>query len=241
MFGIFRRNDLSPAVNQLLLILLGLIALVITVHIVFQLSLHQGAPSSDWSISLANRFNMDEEMSVPTWLASFLGIIVGFIGLVIAKAQKQTGAKISWWLFAAVGFFISIDELAALHELVLQEVHARAGLVGGQTLTQNAWLFILPFIVVIGIGIMTYWYRYLPRMTFFRLLIAVGVFAFGALVVEYVSTQVDRGVSQYTVGYVVLEEGLEYLGLWLLIRASLLHIAEFESGLHKRLDQLLNP
>ena len=142
-------------------------------------------------------------------------------------------------MLAAIGFFISIDELAALHELVLQGLHIQAGFGEVQTLAQNAWLLILPVIGVVGLGVMAYWFRNLPRKTFWRLLGAFAVYALGALVVEYASIQVDKGVRQYTIGYVVLEEGLEYIGLWLVIRATLLHILEYDRGLRNDLAKLL--
>jgi len=44
----------------------------------------------------------------------------------------------------------------------------------------------------------------------------------------------------YRIGEVVIEEGLELLGLWLIIRAMINHIAVHEAGLRKKLVSIIS-
>lgn len=219
--------------------LLVLIVVIIVLHITAQLLLHRGAPSGPIAVDIANRLSLDTEMSVPTWLAAFLGITAAFIALVIAAVQNGVSSKVAWYLLAGLAIFISVDEVSALHELVLQALHIKAGFGTTQSLGQNAWLFLLPVATIAAIGVLAYWYRSLPKRTYLRLLAGMAVYALGALVIEFASIQVDKGARLYTTVYVVFEEGLEFLGVWLMIRASLLHIAESEAKLNDSIKRLL--
>ncbi len=217
-----------------------LVPLVVSVilHLVTQLLLHRGAPSGPIAIDLANRLSLDAEMSVPSWLAAFYGITAGFIAFFIAKAQGSFYKRLAWYLLAAAAFFISIDEVSALHELLLQDLHAKAGYGLTQTVWDNAWWILLPVIIAGLLVVSAYWYRTIPRRTLVRLIIALGIYLIGAVGVEMASTQVDKGVRAYTAGYVVVEELLEYIGVLLVIRACLKHINEFEPDLKKKLQTI---
>lgn len=226
--------------KKFLKLLLVLIGLVIVLHVSSQLLLHRGAPSGPIAVDIANRLSLDTEMSVPTWLAAFLGVTAAFISLVIAAVQKTVSSKIAWYLLAGLALFISIDEVSALHELLLQALHIKAGFGTAQSLGQNAWLFLIPVVTVVAVGVLAYWYRILPKRTFLRLLTGMAVYALGALVIEFASIQLDKGSRLYTTVYVVAEEGLEYLGVWLMIRSSLLHIVESETKLNDNIKRLLS-
>lgn len=233
------RTGGEKAFNRILLTLLAAIFLAVTLHVVTQLSLHRGAPSGPIAIDLANRLSLDAEMSVPTWLAALLAITAGTIAIIVGRVQLKTGPKAAWYLLAAASFIISVDEVSALHELLLQDVHAKAGYGTVQTLAENAWLIILPFVAAAGIAAIIYWAIHLPRRTFWRLTAAFGIYALGAVAVEIAAIPVDKGVKTYTVGYVVVEETLELLGLWLMVRAGLLHVNESEENINKALAKLL--
>lgn len=237
----FKKKKIMAAHSQSLLsVLLLAIVSVVLLHIFWQI-IAQGSHSDNRVITdIAHRFGLDDELSVPTWLTSMMALIVAGLSWLIAKAQKSVDAKIGWLLISLVGLFISVDEVASLHELLLQSLHILAQFGDGQTFADNAWLLVLPFIIVAVIFGTRYLKKALPRDTFLNLVIAGVVYLSGALVVEFLSIQIDKSTLMYGIGMVVLEEGLELLGIWLVIRALLKHITSHESGLQKKLASLLS-
>lgn len=63
-----------------------------------------------------------------------------------------------------------------------------------------------------------------------------AVFLLGALVIEYAGIETDKTSLRYNLLLTPLEEGLELIGVWLLLRAQLLHVQVHETVLYKRLQ-----
>lgn len=237
----FRKKKIVELKSRgLLEVLLLAILSVVALHIVWQLIAHGQTADNRIITDIANRFGLDQELSVPTWLVSIMAFIVATLAWLIGKAQKNTDARLGWFLVASVGLFISLDEVSALHELLLQGLHILAQFGEGQSFFSNAWLLLLPFIVIALVFGFRYLHRALPRDTFINLAIAGTVYLSGALVVEFLSIQLDKASLSYLIGMVVLEEGLELIGVWLVIRALLRHITVHEVGLRKKLAGLIS-
>jgi hypothetical protein len=211
------------------------IVVVIALHIFWQVFLIGSGTQNIVTIDVAGRFNLDYELSVPTWLASFLAFNASVIAAVIGYAQDNARRKMTWYLLAILAMFVSIDETAALHELLLQAVHLGAGFGQEQSYTANAWLLVLPLILLATSILLRLIYKHIPRDTFMNIAVAGGVFLLGALVIEYASTEADKTAAYYVLGLVVLEEGLEFFGIWLAIRAMGIHIAAHEKVLHQKI------
>jgi hypothetical protein len=231
----------DKVVRRLLNALAWLIGLVFVLHAGGQL-VGWAAPADNRVVAdIAARLSVDSELSVPTWTSASLALLAALLAYLIAKAQtvRQPGAV--WFGIAGLMAAVSLDEVAALHELLLQGLHILAGFNERQSLLNNAWLIVLPFIAVAGVAGLRLAWRRLPAATFRRICAASAVYLSGAVVVEYLSASADKSGLGYLLGAAVIEEALEFAGLWLLVRASLLHIAEHESDLCKKLEAITAP
>ncbi|MCA9332260.1 hypothetical protein KDA00_00100 [Candidatus Saccharibacteria bacterium] len=181
------------------------------------------------------RFNLDAELSVTTWFSSILWLFFGTLCLLISRQHKGK-QSFGWLLLAITGFLASIDEVAALHELLLQGLHILAQFgEGRQSLIANAWLIVLPlilFFAIIGIKIIK---SFVPSDTKRSLMIGFSVFLIGAVIFEYISIPFDKSLSIYSLGIVIVEEGLEITGVILLIASTTKHISRHEQRLAKHL------
>lgn len=203
------------------------IAILLVLHVLGQVILRVIGTESIFLQELIWRFNVDLELNVPTWYSSFLASSAGLFAFFAAycyKKRKQI-ANQRLWLFMGFGLLaISVGEIASFHELFLQTAHVAAGFGEGQSYLQNAWLLALPVILVIAAIVMRLLYKGLPKETFNAIAVAAAVYLSGALIVEYLSIPVDRESLVYNLVLTPIEEGLEMVGLWLVLRAMVLHI-----------------
>ncbi len=214
------KHDYTRILNGLLLA----VGLLIIFHISMQAVARMVGPQNLFVNDVAARFGLDNELSIPTWFASMLALASAAIAWLAAHRESSPQITKGWQLLAFIGLMISLDEMAALHELALQGLHILAQFGEEQTFTQNAWLLVLPFIVIGLVAAGLYVRRLFPSGFRKRLLIATAVYLSGALVVEYAAIQVDKASILYNFGLVVVEEGLELVGLWLFLRAVLLQL-----------------
>jgi len=226
--------------SLLLKILFGAIIASALLHIIWQLIVGPWDPLRfDLLMDIAMRFGLDNELSVPTWLVSAMALATS--GVLWLIGRHTTASKLLWYVLAALFAVIAIDETAALHELVVQGVHVGVGLGDQQTFTSNAWLLLAPLIFAAGIWLVVWLHRSLPSKTFWRIAIALGVYVGGAFFVEYLSIQIDKADLMYRIGLVVLEETMEMLGVWLALRAALLHIREQLPDLQSLITRVVYP
>ncbi len=213
-----------------------MIVIVVVLHIFYQ-TLAYLYPDNRVLADLAERFGLDAELSVPTWLTAIMAFGMAGLAWLIGMVQTDKIVRRGWYLIAAVGVFVSVDEVSSLHELLLQSLHILAGF-GAQTFFDNAWLIILPFLAVGAIVAFRYLKRSLPADTFRLLVQASIVYLLGAFVVEYLSIPMDKSLLVYTNGAVVIEETLEFIGLVLVIRALCHHVVVHETKLHRNIKEL---
>lgn len=236
-----RRKNTHYSDNVLRIVLISVGALL-AMHLFGQVMSRIVAPDNILVDELSWRFNVDLEMTVPTWFSSFLAGAVAIVAFFVAGQYRRLGANkatiITWLLIAFVMMAISIDEAAAFHELALQALHVYAELGDSQSYAFNAWRLVIPAIVVtlaVGLSVI---YKQLPRRTFYNLAFAVGVYVLGAVVVEYLSIPFDDGSTFYNFVLSPVEEVLEMLGLWLLLRSVIVHIRTEMPGINKKLEVL---
>lgn len=225
--------------NLLQILLLTIISVVI-LHIFWQVIAKAIGADNRFVADIAFRLGLDNEQSIPTWLASSMALILAGLAFIVAKAQGTASKKAAWYILSLIALAVSIDETAALHELLLQGLHILAQFGEGQTFLSNAWIIVLPFVFIALLFILRFFKKTMEPKTFRRLCVGVGVYLLGAAVFEYASIQLDKSTLSYNIGIVVAEETLELLGMWLLIRATLLHISEFEPKLRKQLTELVD-
>ncbi len=237
--SLFRKKDLKLVFSSYLEALFFLIIIAVALHIFWQIvSIKVGADNRIIN-DITNRFGLDEELSFPTWVNSMMALLVAGLAWIVGKVQKSYAKRVTWYLIALIGVLISVDEIAALHELLLQGLHILANFGEGQGLMANAWILIAPVILIGFLFITRLMYKQLPEDTFRHLLFAITIYLSGAFIIEYASIPIDKSSILYNLGAVVLEESLELFGVWLAIRAILVHITVHETLLRKKLTDIL--
>src|SRR5690606_15947542 len=91
---------------------------------------------------LSNRFDMNDENSVPQWftLVSFLAITAG--AWLASRLSTRPAERRLWAIIAFVALLLSIDDASAIHESVLGILHLTFFDDLPATFTRNAWLMI---------------------------------------------------------------------------------------------------
>jgi len=170
---------------------------------------------------LESFFDLDGEQNLPTWWSSAKLLAAGLVlGAAFLLRRGTDGAR-AWLLAAAalVAVGLSLDETALLHErlgLVVLPHGRREGTIFAQG---GPWMMVLVPAAVIGpamlwrLGLRDY-LRAAPGAAL-RIGLGLGLFVAGAAGVELLrGISVGAGSHQHQV---LLEEGLEFLGVTLLL------------------------
>lgn len=232
-------KNLDNRYKLVLKVLLIIIVMAVVFHMFWQLVLLISNTDNRVVNDIVNRFGLDEELSFPTWVNSSMALIAGILAFIVGKNHKSVKSKTVWFVIAIDSVLISLDEVAALHELLLQGLHILADFGEGQGLLANAWMIVAPIILIGVILFVRLMHKQLPGDTFKNMAFALAVYMAGAFVVEYLSIPFDKSLIIYNFGAVVLEESLELVGVWLATRAILVHINRHEKSLNTNLLDLL--
>lgn len=161
---------------------------------------------------LSARFDVNDENSVPQWFSQLLFMCVGVSALLAAYLSEKKSARILWIVIGVIGVLLSLDDVATLHEFVLQSLHNRFFLDMTPSVFVNAWLLVLPVILIIG-GALVYWAsKALPRRTMIILAVGGITYVFGKILMDSVANNVtdlflDSGIMQG------LEKIFQYSGI----------------------------
>src|SRR5690606_8259973 len=102
---------------------------------------------------LSARLDVNDENSVPQWFSQLLFLAVGVSSLFAAYLSKERSKAIFWSTVGVIGVLLSLDDAATLHEYLLQGVHNELFQDVVASFFINAWLVILPFVLLIGAGL----------------------------------------------------------------------------------------
>ena len=145
---------------------------------------------------LLQLFELDEENNLPTWFSGFL-LLNNAVVLVLAAGQA-TQHRVQWLILAAGFLLLSIDEIAGLHETFHTAIDSNWTIYAAILVAVVALSFI-PFLIA------------LPRRIAIWFVFAGGVYLSGALLVEWLSRDMDEETLAYSIA-VATEEGLEMIG-----------------------------
>jgi len=171
-------------------------------------------------------FYVDLESTVPTWYSSIaLGLTGALLGL-IAAAKFKTSDKFRWhWaLLCGLFFFLSMDEIAGIHELLVDPLREALN-AGG--LLHYTWVIPGAATVVIVGCLYLRFFLNLPRRTQGWFFLAATLFVGGAIGVEMLSGANADLLGEENLDYaliVTIEEFLEMLGIVVFIRGILDYI-----------------
>lgn len=214
------------------------IAAFLAVHMLLQGALIIFDVDKGFIMDLANRFNLDHEISVVTWFSSALALAVCVIFYLIGSNKQNVGQKTAWRILSLMMLLVSVDEIAAAHELLLQGIHIAAGFGEEQTLLANAWLIILPVLTMGFVVLTKIIHRGLPNKIFRQIIFAGLIYVTGALIVEYLSIPVEKDQIIYNLVLIPIEEGLEMLGLAMFLSAGSSYISRDLPDLDSKIKSL---
>lgn len=174
-------------------------------------------------------FNMDRELSIPTWYSQFLFLLPASLMGWLAYVSDKKKDRVYWTLLASLMIFLSMDDGAAIHER-FSILYNLLGLDRVDGIFFYSWTAIaIPLVVILSI-IFFRFFLSLPNRTRWLLVAACLIFLSGALGVEmftsYTVSVIGQDVSPLIIG---LEETLELLGVSILAYALLDHIERLPS------------
>ena len=128
-------------------------------------------------------WDLDEENNVPTWFASMLLALVGlglaFIG--VMKYQERDRYWWQWFAIALIPLFLSLDDMAQLHEALSDPLSEEYGFGG---LLRWAWIVVAaPLVAVLTVLFLPFLFR-LPPRTAILLVVGAGVVFSGGVILE---------------------------------------------------------
>ena len=177
-------------------------------------------------------FNLDAEGGVPAWYSQALHLSSAVLCAVIfaTLTGEPRPARVPWLVLAVVFTYTSLDELAALHETLVRPMQAFMGISSGPL--ASGWT--IPFVLALTVLclLLSKFFVALPRFTRVGLATAFAIFLAGAVGMELISwslfgipqEQLAIPLSRILFVTVAIEEGLEMIGLCVLIFVLLTHL-----------------
>ena len=172
---------------------------------------------------LVPAFYVDFESNVPTWYSSCALLLAAALLLLIAiaKLQQRDRYGAHWLALSALFLFLSIDEVAMIHEYPIDPL--RETFHAGGPLYYTWVVPGILFVMIVGFSFSRF-LLHLPDRIRNLFLVAGAIFVGGAIGVEMLSgMQADRfGEENFTYAMIVtVEEFFEMLGVVLFIHALL--------------------
>jgi hypothetical protein len=156
-------------------------------------------------------------MSIPTWYAQFLFLVTSVVALSLAFLERSRASFRYWVFLASILLLGSMNEVASIHESVLQIIHLEQFGENPSTYLENAWIVVLPFILIASVLSLYLAYLTLPRSVSMVIILSAGVYLSGAVGIDiFDGVLTERTFFEQGV-LAVLEEGLELMGISLLL------------------------
>ncbi|MFT5367108.1 MAG: hypothetical protein ACI8V2_002066 [Candidatus Latescibacterota bacterium] len=168
-------------------------------------------------------WDVDEEDTIPTWYSASALLLTSLLLCLIGKRkQADQDPWVRYWYGLALGFaFLSMDEIAGLHETV-------------NGLVEYSWAIIGGIIVaIVGLLYLRFLWH-LPASTRWLFVASGAIFVGGAVGVEMSTDWYEDADLLNTLAYnlwTAVEEGMEMGGIVLFIHALLKYINQ-EQGAH---------
>jgi hypothetical protein len=182
---------------------------------------------------LVRLFDVSEEANVPSWFSSVLLLICAMVLASIAREKRRSGRYGRHWTALAIIFlYLSVDEAAKIHELLIEPVRATFSVTGA---FYYAWVIVaIPMCAVLAV-VFAPFLRSLPPETARRFILAAVLYVGGALGLEMLGGSFEgstlRGWSLVGIA-VTVEELLENLGV-IVFLAALTSYAASETDLER--------
>jgi hypothetical protein len=179
---------------------------------------------------LIKAFSVDEELNIPAWFSSLILLFASVLLAVVTYLKQRAGERyvFHWAVLAGGFFFMSFDEIASVHEKLIEPMK---GLIGpnGPEAFHFGWVVpAIALVAVLGITFLRFWWR-LPKKVRLWTLVAALVYLGGTVGMELVGGKyaATHGKSDLTYRLIAsLEETMEMTGTILFIKILLEYIAD---------------
>ncbi|PPS45317.1 hypothetical protein B1A85_03390 [Chroococcidiopsis sp. TS-821] len=201
---------------------------------------------------IAELFNLDRELNIPTLYAMGLLLVSSILLAIIARAKHVRGDRqVRYWVALSIIFLgLAIDEITSLHERMTDPLRSAFNASG---LLHYTW--IVPGIIFVLLCFLAFakFLKDLPSKTRQLILVAGTIFVSGAIGIEAIGGYYAQIYGEQNMGYAVIagiEEFFEMLGVIIFIYALLSYIDKEMKGLSVRFEivaqrisntQLLHP
>jgi len=169
--------------------------------------------------------DVDRELSVPSWFQSMVLLACAAALWTVADEVRHAGGRWDrhWRLLAAAFAYLSIDELAGLHELASIPIRTAFGLDG---VLRFAWILVAVPLVLAFVAVLVPFLRALPRPTLMAISICGALYVGGAVGLEMVGGVLTERGGMDTLAYSAeasVEELCEMLGMTFFLAAVAQH------------------
>ncbi len=164
---------------------------------------------SEWCPAIMERFDMDQESTIPTWFSTVLLFAVSvstYFIYILGRENKEYSVWPSFWLaFSIVYCFLSMDEASILHEMITFGINIK-------------WIWIYAPFAGIFFIVCAYFLLIINKNKVLANWILGGmiIYSLGALISEAVNFYLYSGRIE-----VAIEEGLELLGTIIVLTGCL--------------------
>lgn len=227
-------SRLDSVVNLSARNLLQFLALAVLIILVLHLTL-QLLPIDFTGIGpLRDKLDVDNERSLPTYLASALLTICGMLCLWLARVER-----LPWpgWTFLAVAFVgAGIDEVATIHEELNFPLAAALELGGW---LRFAWVIVGAAVALIVAAVFLRAFLALPTRVRFGLAAGATLFLLGAVGMELPGGRLSESLGFESWQYILvstLEEALEFAGVLVWLRVLVRHMQNIAPDTSFRLN-----
>lgn len=178
---------------------------------------------------IIHAFDLNGENNIPSYFSTIILLISAFLLYVIATRKKisQDIYSLHWKVLSAIFFFMSLDEAASIHELLISVM---GKLFHASGIFYFGWVLVgIPLVIVFTIAYLKFLFH-LPMKWRISISISGILYVSGALGMEMVGgSYLSRtGVEDFTYSMMVLvEESLENIGIILFISALLGYIQSY--------------
>lgn len=193
--------------------LLAMISLLAIINVLGLLHSHFGLFGERSLENSINLFNMDREGNIPTLFSSFLIFLCAVIIYLIGKSMKESKEPyVGWFLMGWVFLFLSLDEGAQFHELLISMVRSRIETTG---LFYFAWMIPYMMLVILFIIVFIPFLKRLPGETRNLFILSGAIFLLGAVGMEMLGgLRAEAFGEDIYYGWIAtLEETFEMVGM----------------------------
>lgn len=222
-------------------LLIGLCAILIGLSLVA--TFFKYVLGYQYVLGFVAQFSLDNEHNVPTYFSSFLLLLAAVLLMMVAKYRRAIGARdVRYWCVLSIIFaYLSIDELAVIHEMVIEPLRNSMTLSG---VLHFSWVLIGIVVVLVLAAFYVRFIFRLPSLTRIQFILAACLYVGGALGVEMTGGYYAANFGEDNITYsliTTLEESLELIGVSLFVFSLLQYLANEEAGYRVRICESRRP